>query len=80
MLYGSAPIEVRERSVLLEVGDERVELPNDCVWIFAGGTPPSEFLERAGIRTGARDLMEEASGAQKNSPGREPGVLSGRRS
>jgi thioredoxin reductase (NADPH) len=61
VLYGSSPVEVRESSVVLLVGEERVELPNEWVWIFAGGTAPSEFLERVGIRTGARDLIEEAA-------------------
>ena len=61
VVYGSSPVEVREGSVVLLVGEERVELPNEWVWIFAGGTAPSEFLERVGIRTGARDLIEEAA-------------------
>jgi thioredoxin reductase len=60
VLYGSSPVEVREKSVVLEVGAERVELANDYVWVFAGGTAPREFLERVGIRTGDRELGGEA--------------------
>jgi hypothetical protein len=31
------------------------ELPNDFVWIFAGGTPPSDFLKAAGIAFGSNE-------------------------
>ncbi|HEU5039730.1 MAG TPA: NAD(P)-binding domain-containing protein [Gemmatimonadales bacterium] len=61
VLYGSSPVDVRERSVVLQVGPERLELANDYLWVFAGGTAPREFLERVGIRTGARDLIEEVA-------------------
>ena len=54
--------------------DGKVELPNDYVWIFAGGTPPSEFLEGAGIRTGACELTVQAAGHQKTTPGAGPGL------
>jgi putative YpdA family bacillithiol system oxidoreductase len=62
VVYGSSLLEVTEESVLLQAGGERVLLPNDYVWILIGGTPPSEFLQRAGIRTGACDLTEQAAG------------------
>ncbi len=73
VLYGSTPLEVRERSVLLDVAGERVEVSNDFVWIFAGGTSPRDFLERVGIRTGACDLTREVAAGQNKSPGWEPG-------
>jgi hypothetical protein len=37
------------------------ELPNDFVWIFAGGTPPYDFLKKIGIRFGTRDMTLEAN-------------------
>jgi thioredoxin reductase len=49
---------------LIEVGGEIRHLPNDFVWIFAGGTPPSEFLKASGIAFGSmstdghRELQE----------------------
>ena len=46
--------------MLLEVAGQRRELPNDYVWIFAGGTTPNAFLEKIGVRMGVRDLTEEA--------------------
>jgi len=42
------------------------EIPNDFVWIFAGGTPPNAFLKRIGIGFGPRDLTLEASKEAKN--------------
>ena len=36
-------------------------MPNDFVWIFAGGTPPNDFLKKIGVGFGARDLTLEAS-------------------
>ena len=52
VLFNSTPVEFRTGSVLIEVAGEVRELPNDFVWIFAGGTSPSEFLKSAGIKFG----------------------------
>jgi len=30
-------------------------LSNDFVWIFAGGTPPSDFLKAAGVAFGLNE-------------------------
>lgn len=62
VLLESQPVEVRPDAVVLAVKGERVELPNDYVWVFAGGTSPSAFLEKIGVRTGARDLTAETQG------------------
>jgi hypothetical protein len=37
------------------------EIPNDFVWIFAGGNPPNDFLKKIGVEFGAKDLTLEAS-------------------
>ena len=52
VLFNSMPVEFRAGSVLIEVAGEVRELPNDFVWIFAGGTSPSEFLKSAGVAFG----------------------------
>ena len=52
VLFNSIPVEFREGRVSIEVGGEIREIPNDFVWIFAGGTPPSDFLKAAGIAFG----------------------------
>jgi len=53
VLFNSMPTEFREGSVTIEVNGDMRDLPNDFVWIFAGGTPPSEFLKAAGIAFGS---------------------------
>ena len=37
-------------NVLIQVGDEMNDLPNDLVYVFAGGELPTKFLENAGIK------------------------------
>jgi thioredoxin reductase (NADPH) len=59
VVFNSMPVEIRERSVLLEVNGEIQEVPNDYVWIFAGGTPPNAFLEKIGVQLGTRDMTRE---------------------
>ena len=61
VIYNSIPTEIKERSVVLEVGGEIREIPNDFVWVFAGGTPPNDFLKKAGVQLGMHDLTAEAS-------------------
>jgi len=59
--FNSIPTEIREDAVVLEVNGELQEIPNDYVWIFAGGLPPSDFLRRIGVDFGMRDVTLEAS-------------------
>ena len=61
VVFNSAPAEFRNQSVLLEVNGQVQEIPNDYVWIFAGGTPPSDFLTKIGVQLGMRDMTLEAS-------------------
>lgn len=64
VLFNSMPQEFREGSVIIECGGDVRELPNDFVWIFAGGTPPSEFLKAAGVAFGSTDGGRAAPVAQ----------------
>lgn len=59
VLFNSIPTEFRAGSALIEVAGQVREIPNDFVWIFAGGTPPSEFLKSAGVAFGAVDSTEQ---------------------
>jgi thioredoxin reductase (NADPH) len=52
VLFNSVPTEFRAGSVLIDVDGSTRELPNDYVWIFAGGTSPSDFLKSAGVAFG----------------------------
>ena len=65
VLFHSNPVEFKENSVLLDVGGEQKEFPNDFVWIFAGGTPPNDFLKKIGVGFGARDMTKDASDEAK---------------
>lgn len=60
VLFESQPTEVRAASVLLEVRGTVSELPNDWVWVFAGGEPPNAFLAKVGVAMGPQDLTEAA--------------------
>ena len=60
VLFNSAPVEFKEKSVLLDVNGKVQEIPNDFVWIFAGGTPPNAFLQKIGVGLGVCDLTLEA--------------------
>ncbi len=51
-LFGSEVREILERSVRLRTKDGEVEIPNDYVFVFAGGEPPFEFLKQIGVRFG----------------------------
>jgi thioredoxin reductase (NADPH) len=55
VLFNSIPAEFRVGSVLLETDGSIRELPNDFVWVFAGGTSPAEFLKAAGVAFGTSD-------------------------
>jgi thioredoxin reductase len=60
VLFLSNPVEVRDRSVLVEVEGKVAELPNDWMWVFAGGEPPNAFLKKVGVAMGSRDFTQEA--------------------
>ena len=58
-LFGSQVVEIRPDSVSLKVGAEVRELPNDYVFVFAGGEPPFDLLktERRPLRRGRGALL-----------------------
>lgn len=58
VLFNSIPTEFKVGSVVMECGGEIKELPNDFVWIFAGGIPPSDFLKAAGVGFGSTEEAE----------------------
>jgi thioredoxin reductase (NADPH) len=60
LLFNSIPVEFKPNAVVLQIEDVQKELPNDYVWIFAGGTPPYDFLKKIGVGFGMRDLGTEA--------------------
>ena len=65
IIFNSMPVEFKQSSVILDVGGKQRELPNDYVWIFAGGEPPTAFLKKIGVRVGLRDMTAEGSSEAK---------------
>ncbi len=61
VIFNSEPVEIREKSVILKVQGGKREVPNDYVWVFAGGTPPNAFLEKIGVQLGQVDLSVQAA-------------------
>jgi len=61
VLFNSLPTEFRQGKAFLQINGGVHEIPNDYVWIFAGGEPPRAFLEKIGVKLGNRDMTLEAS-------------------
>ena len=51
-VFASRVVEVLPDKVRLEVGSVVHEIPNDFVFVFAGGEPPFTFLKHCGVRFG----------------------------
>ncbi|HEX4997611.1 MAG TPA: NAD(P)-binding domain-containing protein, partial [Terriglobia bacterium] len=60
VVFNSIPVEIQPGSVVLDVAGTRQEIPNDFVWIFAGGDPPTAFLKKIGLKFGVHDMTLEA--------------------
>lgn len=58
VLFNSQPTEVRETSVLISAGGAVTEMPNDWMWVFAGGEPPNALLQKFGVAMGNQDLTQ----------------------
>ncbi|HXQ97903.1 MAG TPA: hypothetical protein VN774_05640 [Candidatus Limnocylindrales bacterium] len=61
VVFNSVPVEITTDSVVLDVKGSKQRIPNDFVWIFAGGEPPSAFLKKIGVAVGSHDLTKEGS-------------------
>ena len=61
VLFNSTPVEFKPDTVILSMQGQLQTLPNDFVWIFAGGKPPNDFLKKIGVAMGMRDVTSEAS-------------------
>jgi thioredoxin reductase (NADPH) len=60
VLFNSMPVEIKPESVVLDVNGQVQEIPNDYVWVFAGGTSPNDFLKKIGVEFGLLDMTLEA--------------------
>jgi thioredoxin reductase (NADPH) len=59
-IFNSTPVEFQKDTITLSVRGQLQVLPNDFVWIFAGGTPPTHFLKKIGVGFGICDVTLEA--------------------
>jgi putative YpdA family bacillithiol system oxidoreductase len=67
VIFNSNPVEFTKDEVILEVSGANQRIPNDYVWIFAGGEPPTAFLKKIGVGLGAQDLTSQAKEATRES-------------
>ncbi|MBZ5669947.1 MAG: NAD(P)-binding domain-containing protein [Acidobacteriia bacterium] len=61
VIFNPIPVEFKPDSVILEVNGLSQGIPNDYVWVFAGGEPPTAFLRKIGVGLGMRDMTVEGS-------------------
>ena len=59
--FNSAPVEFKSGSVVLKIEDRLQEIANDFVQVFAGGTPPNDFLKKIDVQFASADLTQTAS-------------------
>ncbi len=48
--FSSNVVEIKDKEVVIETEGKNATLPNDYVYVFAGGEMPNEFLKSIGIR------------------------------
>jgi len=61
VIFNSNPVEFTPDVAILDVNGKRQTIPNDFVWIFAGGDPPTAFLKKIGVRLENHDMTSEGS-------------------
>ncbi len=76
VVFNSTPIEFRDGAVILDVNGQQREIANDFVWIFAGGTAPTELLRKIGIEFGTKDVTVEASAEARQAALEKKGLAS----
>jgi len=59
VIFNSKPLEITPEAVVIDVNGSSQRIPNDYVWVFAGGEPPTAFLKKIGIGFGPQDLTVE---------------------
>jgi thioredoxin reductase (NADPH) len=56
VLFNSNPVEISEKSVLLDCAGTLKEIRNDFIWVFAGGVAPNSFLRKIGVQFGTQTI------------------------
>jgi len=65
LLLDSAVRSIAAEVVELEVGDEPRTLPNDDVFVMAGGTAPTEILSRSGVNFDAQHRAQQPTPSEQ---------------
>jgi thioredoxin reductase (NADPH) len=65
VILNSSPVEFTADAAFLDMNGVTQTIPNDFVWIFAGGDPPTAFLKKIGVGFGFKDLTTEGSDEAK---------------
>jgi thioredoxin reductase len=50
--FNSQVLEIKEKSVVMIVEEDRIEFPNDYIFVYIGGIPPFQFLKELGVEFG----------------------------
>ena len=66
VLFNSNVISIKNASVSIDVSGQVKEIPNDYVWVFAGGIPAHDFLKKVGISFGVADMTKELAVAAQS--------------
>ena len=61
VIFNSEVKEIMEDHAVLKTPHGDVEIPNEFVFIFAGGEMPFELLEKVGISTRLQELQEDSA-------------------
>jgi len=56
VVFNSSPVEISEDSAVLDCDGILEKIPNDFVWVFAGGIAPDNFLRKIGVQFGSQPL------------------------
>jgi thioredoxin reductase len=49
MMFNTNLVAINDTDCLIKTGEETIQVPNDLVYIFAGGELPTGFLQKAGV-------------------------------
>lgn len=72
-IFDSQVLEIREKTVLLSTKDGQLEIPNDYVFVLAGGVPPFAALKQMGVTFGGQNKDSKSEKTGPDIPSKTPG-------
>lgn len=64
-IFSSNVLEIRVKTVVVKAEEDTIEIPNDFVFIFAGGEPPFKMLTDMGVKFGGEAKPLDAPAIMK---------------